>query len=114
VRKRPAEHLAKGADAAPFQGLEHLGELAGDRHRLSERCGQGIVGLIDLEVVRVPFDRQPVVSGLCVGEDIGEAGVVVPAAHPPRELLVAADPPAVLGRTGHPPSEATHHRRRLG
>jgi len=92
MRDGSAKHLAQGTDATPFQLFQQFAELAGDRYRLGDGDGQGVLDLAGVEVVRMPVERQPVVGVRGVLEDIGEEIVVVPAAHPARQFPVAADP----------------------
>lgn len=80
VGDRTAEHLPEQAVAAAF---ELLGQLIGDRDRFGGCDREGCVGLLDVELVGVPVDRQPVMSVGGVDEDAGELRGVVPPANPP-------------------------------
>ena len=64
--ERAAEHLAQQPDAAALQLLGQFGQLAGDRDRLGDRDRERGVDLLDVEVVRMPVERQPAATVLCV------------------------------------------------
>src|SRR5680860_742242 len=71
------------------------------------------VDLLDVEVIRMPVERQPAATVLCVFEAHGQECVVVPVAHPCGQLLVAPDTTTVLRRAGHATAGAAQCRRRL-
>jgi hypothetical protein len=97
--------------AALLEGGGQLSELAGHCGRCRQSRCQGLVRLLQVEVVRMPVHRQSLVGVGGRLEDVREQLLCMPAPHPCRQFLVSADPAAVLGWAGHLACEAARRRR---
>ena len=81
--------------------------------RRGHRRREGGVGLLDVEPVGVPVERQPVAGVVGVLERGRDGRRVAPAPDPRRQLGVPPDPTAILGWAGHPTTGAAHLGGRL-